>query len=140
MTEIINQQRKIKIETKVFHEFAQAAIEQIADGKHATIAFVSDKKMKELNRDFRGKNTTTDVLSFPYERDEFEADDHFLGDIVISIEQAARQAEENHLSLDLEVRQLILHGVLHLLGYDHETDQGEMNELELEWRRRLGID
>ena len=139
MTEIINQQRKIKVETSVFEQFAQEAAEQLAGGKYATIVFVSDKKMKELNRDFRGKNTTTDVLSFPYERDEFETDEHFLGDIVVSLEQAARQAAENGLTLELEVKQLILHGILHLLGYDHETDQGEMNELELQWREKLGI-
>jgi len=139
MAEIINQQRKIKIETKIFQTFAETAIEQIANSKTATIAFISDKKMSELNRDFRGKNSTTDVLSFPYKADEFDVDDSFLGDIVISLEQANRQAIENNLTLELEVKQLILHGILHLLGYDHETDNGEMNALELKWREQLQI-
>jgi probable rRNA maturation factor len=63
----------------------------------------------------------------------------FLGDIVISVEQAERQAEENGLSLEGEIKQLILHGVLHLCGYDHETDTGEMNKRELQLRRKLKI-
>lgn len=139
MAEIINKQRKIKIEIGDFQAFAENALEQIANGKACTIAFVSDKKMSELNRDFRGKNSTTDVLSFPYEADEFDADDSFLGDIVISLEQAKRQAIENNLTLEMEVKQLILHGILHLLGYDHETDNGEMNTLELKWREKLRV-
>lgn len=139
MTEIINQQRKIKIKAQEFESFTENAIEQIANGKTCTIAFISDKEMSELNHDFRGKNSTTDVLSFPYEADEFDVDDSFLGDIVISLEQANRQAIENNLTLELEVKQLILHGILHLLGYDHETDNGEMNELELSWREKLAI-
>jgi probable rRNA maturation factor len=139
MTEIINQQRKIKIEAETFQRFAETAIREIADGKIAAIAFVSDRKMCQLNREFRGKDSTTDVLSFPFEADEFDVDDNFLGDIVISLEQAKRQAMENNLTFDLEVKQLILHGILHLLGYDHETDQGQMNELELKWRENLGV-
>ena len=103
------------------------------------MAFISDKKITELNRAFRGKNSATDVLSFPNEPDEFEESENNLGDIVISVEQAARQAAENDLSLELEIKQLILHGILHLCGYDHETDSGEMNRLELKLRDQLGI-
>lgn len=139
MIEIVNQQRKIKLDYKEFELFAVSAVEKIAQGKSLTIAFVLDKKMQTLNRDFRGKNKTTDVLSFPYEIDEFETDENYLGDIVISLEQAKRQAIENSLTLDLEVKQLILHGILHLCGYDHETDNGKMNALELEYREKLGI-
>ncbi len=139
MIEIVNQQRKIKIDYKAFEPFATSAAKLIADGKSLTIAFVSDKKMQTLNWDFRSKNKTTDVLSFPYEADEFDIDDSFLGDIVISLEQASRQAAENNLPLDLEIKQLILHGILHLCGYDHETDNGEMNALELQFREKLGI-
>jgi probable rRNA maturation factor len=62
-----------------------------------------------------------------------------LGDIVISVEQAQRQAKENKLTLESEIKQLILHGLLHLCGYDHETDNGEMNKRELELRESLGI-
>src|SRR5690606_41338213 len=93
----------------------------------------------ELNSTFRGKDSTTDVLSFPFEKEAFEPDTNNLGDIVISAEQAERQAAENGLTLEDEIKQLILHGVLHLCGYDHETDSGEMNARELELRDKLGI-
>lgn len=141
MTEIINNQRKIKLDWRVFQTFTESLppkIEEIS-GKSFTVAFVSDRKMRKLNREFRGKNSTTDVLSFPFEADEFEADDDTLGDIAISLEQAARQAAENDLTLELEIKQLILHGVLHLCGYDHETDTGEMNRRELDLRKALKI-
>ena len=87
-----------------------------------------------------GEGGTTDVLSFPAGQVEFEkVEGVMLGDVVISVEQAARQAAEHGLSFENEVEQLILHGVLHLCGYDHETDSGEMNRLEVRLRRRLGI-
>lgn len=127
-----------------------------ANERHVAIALISDRRMKELNFFFRGKKTTTDVLSFPHEPDEFSEsgklqfaeqdapnsslqDKGFLGDIVISVEQAKKQAEENGFSLEGEIKQLILHGVLHLCGYDHETDNGEMNARELGLREKLGI-
>lgn len=125
----------------------EAGVEEVR-GKHFSVAFVSDKRMTELNRFFRGKDSTTDVLSFPHEPDELEAVHHisaasethlFLGDIVISLEQAQRQAKENKLAIDAEIKQLILHGVLHLCGYDHETDNGEMNARELDLRSGLRI-
>lgn len=141
MFEIINQQRKIKINPQEFKAFIQKSLDKIPEtkGKFLTIAFVSDKKIKDLNNQFRNKNSVTDVLSFIYESDEFEADENYLGDVVISVEQAKKQALENDLTLDLEIKQLILHGILHLCGYDHETDKGEMNKLELELRAKLGI-
>ncbi len=80
------------------------------------------------------------MLSFPAERERWDQSaESFLGDIAISIEQAERQAAANKLDFDQEVAQLILHGLLHLCGYDHETDNGEMNRLELSLRRKLGI-
>jgi probable rRNA maturation factor len=139
MSEIINKQTKVKLNSDAFRNFAERAVNLIAFGKSAVITFVSDAEMCKLNRQFRGKNMTTDVLSFPFEADEFDADKDFLGDIVISIEQAERQAIENNLSLENEVFQLILHGILHLLGYNHETDNGEMNMLELKFRDKLEI-
>ena len=108
------------------------------DETKVSISFVSDKKMREMNQTFRGKDSSTDVLSFPFKAEEFE-DENFLGDVAISIEQAKRQALENSLPTDVEIKQLILHGVLHLCGYDHETDEGEMNSLEMKFRDKLGI-
>ena len=141
MIEIVNRQRKIKFEFADLPAFVREVVDSIdaARGKNATIAFVSDAKMRELNGRFRGKNVTTDVLSFEFVADEFDVDKLNLGDIVISLEQAARQATENDLSLEREVKQLILHGFLHLCGYDHEQDAGEMNALELRLRDKLGI-
>lgn len=140
MIEAINQQRKIIIDLTLIDSFAEkcvSAIEEIKD-QSITIAFVSDRKMKELNKQFRGKNSTTDVLSFPFEQDEFTTEG-YLGDIVISAEQARKQAIENNLNFDTEIKQLILHGILHLCGYDHETDNGEMNSKELILREELEI-
>ena len=143
MSQIINNQRKVALDSNIFQSFLEkifGAIPEISN-KSATVAFISDRRMKELNHFFRGKNSTTDVLSFPHESDTFaEADDkEFLGDIVISAEQAERQAKENRLTLENEIQQLVLHGILHLCGYDHETDHGEMNRLELKLRKKLGI-
>lgn len=107
----------------------------------ASVAFVDDEEMTRLNRTFRRKKRTTDVLTFP--ADETYGDPRSgampLGDIVISVDQARRQAAEEGHSLAAEVRHLILHGVLHALGWDHETDRGEMNALELELRDRVGL-
>ena len=143
MPEIINQQRKIKIDTTAFQKFVESAIGVIneAKGKELTIAFVSDKKIKELNKIFRDKNKPTDVLSFPYEPDQYDylETDNFLGDIVISLETAQKQADENKLPFETEIKQLILHGILHLCGYDHETDAGEMNRIEIKLRNKLKI-
>jgi probable rRNA maturation factor len=141
MPEIINNQRKIRIDRAVFKDFARELLDSITGlaNRTFTVAFVSDAKMKELNHSFRGKDGTTDVLSFPFEPDEFDLDISSLGDIAISAEQAQKQAAENNLSLETEIKQLILHGVLHLCGYDHETDKGEMNKRELKLREILGI-
>ena len=141
MITIYNLQKKIEVEKSVFEEFTIRA-KKLADLDEAaaiTIAFVPDKRMKQLNDLFRGKNTTTDVLSFPHGPDEFDPDNDNLGDIVISVEQAQKQAAENGLTLEAEIKQLILHGLLHLCGYDHETDGGEMNARELDLRDKLGI-
>ena len=141
MVEIVNRQRKLPLDCERWRAFAAKALKVApASGAGVTIAFVSDRAMRELNRRWRGKRGTTDVLSFPAEQTEFEKLEGLsLGDVVISVEQAARQAAEHGLEFDEEVSQLILHGVLHLCGYDHETDNGEMNRLELRLRRRLGI-
>lgn len=153
---IVNLQRKLKLDAKAFTPFLEQALAELSesDGRTAAVAFISDRRMKELNRFFRGKDSTTDVLSFPHEADDFvqgagfarsateeeqSLNMNFLGDIVISVEQANRQAKENRLTLENEIKQLILHGLLHLCGYDHERDDGEMNRRELELRRKLKI-
>ncbi|HEX7955493.1 MAG TPA: rRNA maturation RNase YbeY [Pyrinomonadaceae bacterium] len=141
MVEVVNRQRKVSLDCERWRAFAERALKVVpADGAGATVAFVSDRAMRELNKRWRGKRGTTDVLSFPAEQEEFERGEGLsLGDVVISAEQAARQAAEHGLDFEGEVAQLILHGLLHLCGYDHETDGGEMNALELRLRRRLRI-
>ena len=138
---VVNLQRKIVLDTSSLVDFSESILSaaEEANGRNASVAFISDRRMKELNSFFRGRNTTTDVLSFPHEPDAFDTDKNNLGDIVISAEQAARQAADNGLALEVEIKQLILHGLLHLCGYDHETDNGEMNTRELELRDKLGI-
>jgi len=98
--------------------------------REVSIAFADDATMQGLNRKFRRKNRTTDVLTFPGEA---------CGEIVISVEQAKRQAAEEKHSLTTEIRYLLLHGILHGLGYDHVTDHGEMNALELKIREKVGL-
>lgn len=141
MIEIVNNQRKIKINPTLFKGFAEKIVGLIPEANEnlVVIAFVSDRKMRFLNKNFRGKDSTTDVLSFPFEAEEFENSERILGDIFISLEQAERQAAENNLDFDTEIKQLILHGILHLCGFDHETDNGEMNRREIEFRENLGI-
>ncbi|MEP6818832.1 MAG: rRNA maturation RNase YbeY [bacterium] len=141
MIEVVNRQRKLPIDRERWQAFVEKAWRVVpADAQGVTVAFVSDRAMRELNRLWRHKQGTTDVLSFPAEQDEFERmDGPSLGDVVISVEQAARQAKENGLTLDEEIAQLILHGLIHLCGYDHATDKGEMNRLELRLRKKLRI-
>jgi probable rRNA maturation factor len=116
-------------------EFARKVLRALeVEPEDLAVAFVDDESMRELNRKFRRQNKTTDVLTFPGD------DASHLGDIVISLEQARRQAAEQKHSLALEVRYLLLHGILHALGHDHETDGGEMNALELRVRARVGLD
>ena len=141
MIDIINLQRKVKLETDVLRKYIErltASVDE-ATGHTFSVALVSDRRMKELNKLFRSKDSTTDVLSFPHKPDEFDPDKNSLGDIVISVEQAQKQADENGLSLEGEIKQLMLHGLLHLCGYDHETDDGEMNARELQLRDKLGL-
>lgn len=119
------------------------------------IALVSDPVMRRLNRDFRGKDRVTDVLSFPgpeepqttsratrkyavIKSDKSILNNH-LGDIAIALGMAGRQARAHGHGLAIELRILALHGLLHLLGYDHERDRGEMQETENRLRRRHGL-
>jgi probable rRNA maturation factor len=141
MIEIVNRQRRRAVDSERWRKFGEKALRAIGvEGEGATLAFVSDRAIRDLNRRFRGRNAATDVLSFPNERDVFEQPSEVnLGDVLISVERAEAQASEHGLDFEEELAQLILHGLLHLCGYDHETDDGEMNALELRLRRRLGI-
>jgi probable rRNA maturation factor len=103
--------------------------------REVSVYFCGDRRMAALNRRWRRKDRSTDVLSFPTDGD----DRGFLGDIVISVPYATRQALSRGEAPAKEIDRLLLHGYLHLLGYDHEVDEGEMERLEARLRKRFGI-
>jgi probable rRNA maturation factor len=104
-----------------------------------SIVLCDDAFIHPLNRDYRGKDRPTDVLSFPQrEGEESDPDDPVLGDIVLSLERAQAQADERGHPLETELRVLLVHGILHLLGYDHEADD-DAEEMEAEERRVLAM-
>ena len=111
-------------------EFLDRVALLVAPGREVTCLLTDDRELRRLNRKFRGVNRATDVLSFPSAAG---------GEIAISIKRAAAQAAEHGHGLAEEVRILMLHGVLHLAGMDHESDSGEMAQAETRWRRRLGL-
>lgn len=98
-----------------------------------SVALISDRRMRVLNRQFRGKDAVTDVLSFPAQTRGF------LGDIVIAAGVAKRQAREAGHKIQTEIRVLALHGLLHLLGYDHDADDGKMARAEARLRKKAGL-
>lgn len=142
LIEVINRQRWRAINKKESAQLARAVLERIGRAQETlTIIFIRDHAMRELNRNYRGLDKPTDVLSFAYHEDaEFthaEAEARHLGDVVIAVETAERYARELSLTFDREIEHLIIHGTLHLAGYDHETDNGEMNRLERKLRKEL---
>jgi len=138
---ILNKQKKVRLATRPLWEFlrkTQRALE--ITNSEITIAFVSDAEIARWNEGYRKKKGPTDVLSFPATSGAFHgAAKESLGDIAISPETAKRYAKKNGRSLNAEIRVLMLHGILHLMGYDHENDTGQMNRIEQKLRRRLGI-
>jgi len=104
------------------------------------VMLADDATLRRLNRQFRGKDKATDVLSFPASaRTQFHAEKKLAGDLAISLETAARQAKKIGHTLNDEVRVLMLHGLLHLAGLDHEQDEGQMAAREAELRSELGL-
>jgi probable rRNA maturation factor len=163
---VLNRQNRVRVPLRALEEFLRRLRrEPRLDGRDVTVCLVTDAEIARLNRTFRGKHGPTDVLSFPANENpprkksreagrqgrkspargrrrergpEFE--DGYLGDIAISPETAQRHARRLSHPLKEELRVLVLHGVLHLLGYDHETDHGEMERLENRLRRRLKLE
>jgi len=108
-------------------DFLAELVKRVAQGREITCLISTDAELRRLNRQFRGKNYATDVLSFPPD------------EMAISLDRAAAQAKELGHSLDEELRILMLHGLLHLCGMDHETDAGQMRRTETRWRKKLGL-
>jgi probable rRNA maturation factor len=147
---VINRQKRVRVASAPLESFLNRVLKTVrmpADA--ATVCLVDDAQMARWNRAYRGKSKATDVLSFPANgagrgRRSLAASNGFphepyLGDIAIAPAVAKRNARALGRSLDEELRVLILHGVLHLLGYDHETDNGQMERFELKLRARLGL-
>lgn len=150
---ILNRQTKVRIAVAPLERFLREirSVAKIADTE-VSIAFVTDAEIAKWNESYRRRKGPTDVLSFPAfsrrnagrntsakRRKTQPADDRFLGDIAIAPETARRYAKKHGRTLASELRILMLHGVLHLMGYDHESDNGQMNRIEQKLRRRLGI-
>jgi len=114
--------------------FLRQAVEATGLDGEVSVLLTEDEAIRTLNRTYRRKDKATDVLSFP----AAEAGG-IAGDLVISLETALRQAEERGHSLETEIRVLLLHGLLHLAGYDHEVDDGAMHRKETRLRRQLGL-
>jgi probable rRNA maturation factor len=141
---VINRQQRVRVAVNPLEAFARRARRALGLGaRDLTVCLVNDATIARMNHTFRGKRGPTDVLSFPVNgvepRSSFVSSASYLGDIAISPETALRNARRLGRALADELRMLILHGMLHLAGYDHETDHGEMDELERRLRRRLGL-
>jgi probable rRNA maturation factor len=151
----VNLQKRYVVRTASLLGFAQGLKRRLRLGKKEfNICFVDDNAIRHMNLAYRGKDKATDVLSFPWNeagetlppetgalapRRGWGGFANFLGDVVISVDTARRNAAAEGHSTPLEIRWLMLHGVLHLLGYDHEHDSGEMIALELALREQLGV-
>jgi probable rRNA maturation factor len=114
--------------------FAERLRQEVAGGRHFHCLLTDDRELRSLNRTFLGKDEPTDVLSFP----EPEPGP-FLGAMAISAGRASEQARERGHSLEVEIRVLMLHGLLHLTGMDHVADRGRMRRAETRWRKKLGL-
>lgn len=149
---ILNQQRRVRVAPRSLESFLRRVKRELGmKQSDVTICLITDAAMARLNRKFRKKKGPTDVLSFPTvarrkparprhgSRRANSGKREYLGDIAISPATARRYAKKSDRPLASELRVLILHGVLHLLGYDHETDHGEMDEIEQKLRKRLGL-
>ncbi len=124
-------------QTEALRRLAVCALERLGvAAAEVGVLVCDDATIRTLNRHFRDKDRPTDVLSFPAGFAQPEGPP-YLGDVAISLETAARQAAEGGVSLDRELRVLLLHGIVHLCGFDHETDEGEMGALETRLRREL---
>jgi probable rRNA maturation factor len=147
---ILNRQREVRVARAPLESFLRRVKRELGLPKSdLTVCLVSDAEMARLNQDFRRKKGPTDVLSFPefarrrplrLRRNSRHAKaGAYLGDIAISPATASRYAKKYERELASELRVLILHGVLHLLGFNHETDHGEMDKTEQRLRKRLGL-
>ncbi|HNW35620.1 MAG TPA: rRNA maturation RNase YbeY [Candidatus Ozemobacteraceae bacterium] len=134
---ISNRQKKTKFNLTRLRNIAEEILrfEEAPDHVELSIVLCDDDFIQKLNNDYLGRNRPTDVLSFPIEDDELDTGVRLLGDVVISIETAQRQAEKLKHSVGLEVAFLLVHGILHLMGYDHDVSAEQLRMRD----REMGI-
>lgn len=132
------------IDSESIEQTAAAALKHqgCSSESDLSIVFVDDFKMKELNREFRQENSTTDVLAFPAEYEDPDSHHNYLGDVVISFVQASKQAKQSQHAVNDELQLLAVHGVLHLFGHDHleADDKAKMWSAQEQILNQRGID
>ncbi len=147
-TNLLNRQRSVELPARrlaALRAFLLALEKEVARGRPFSVCLVSDRAMRRYNRRFRGKDSPTDVLAFPDgEQDRAQTSNRppaRAGDLVISAQTARRQARRLGHAVETEIRILAIHGLLHLLGHDHEVPRraGDMARAELHWRRRFAL-
>lgn len=119
---------------KKLSPFAQQLREEVSGGREFHCLLTDDKELRRLNREFLGRDYATDVLSFPSGTKGRE-----LGEMAISVDRAREQSAQLGHGIETEIQVLMLHGLLHLLGMDHEADRGKMRRCEANWRKKLGL-
>ncbi len=139
-TTIVFRRRPADVRPQALESFARKLQAQVARGRVFDCVITGDAELRRLNREFRGEDHATDVLSFPAaQAGSRGGPPAHLGDLAISVARAREQARRNGHSTEQEVRILMLHGLLHLMGMDHENDSGSMAQAERRWRERLGL-
>ena len=129
-----NRQRKVRFNERELREFVQRLGRELAGGREFAVVIGSDASLRRANGQFRGKSSSTDVLSFP------DGEQGRLGDILVSAGRAEQQANRYGHGVEEEIKILVLHGLLHLLGYNHESDNGRMRKAERRWRKKYGLE
>ena len=133
---VFNKQRARPVDRVDLLAFAASLSRRLRISGGFSIVLVSDRSMRRYNRDYAGDDYPTDVLSFPCDDSGLNAEENYVGDVLISVETADRQKKG---TLNSELKVLALHGILHLMGYDHEVDQGLMAALEEDLKREFSL-
>lgn len=133
---VFNRQRKLSVPTEPLRDFLGRLSTRLVSRAAFSVVLVSDRAIAGFNSKFLGLKQPTDVLAFPDQQEKWETGEAYLGDILISVETADRQKEKTLLQ---ELQLLSLHGLLHLLGYDHRSDQGEMGLMERQLRKEFQL-
>jgi probable rRNA maturation factor len=130
-----NEVRKSGVDARALKATAKSLLAAVGEADSSiSLTLVDDETIRDLNREHRGKDKATDVLSFPLEPSHDDVPERLLGDVVISVDTARRQAADYDAPLQREMYRLLIHGLLHVLGHDHE-EAGERAEMEAEEKR-----